>query len=76
MPWAREVGEVYAKLRASCVAAGATLAPMDMMIAAHAKALDQAFESSHTAAILVTRDRVFSRIPGGIKLEDWASGSV
>jgi tRNA(fMet)-specific endonuclease VapC len=72
MPWTRDVGEVYADLRANCVAAGVTLAPMDMMIAAHAKALDQASESSRTT-ILVTRDRVFSRIPGGIKLEDWTT---
>lgn len=70
-PWTQEVAEAYAELRASCEASGVTLAPMDMMIAAHAKALDQASETSSAATILVTRDRVFSRIPGGIKLEDW-----
>ena len=48
--------------RASCEAAGVTLAPMDMMIAAHAKAVD---------AILVTRDRAFLHLPDGLMLEDW-----
>jgi predicted nucleic acid-binding protein len=33
-----------------------------MMIAAHAKAI---------GAILVTRDRAFSRIPGTLPQEDW-----
>lgn len=73
MPWTQDVGEVYADLRARCEAAGVTLAPMDMMIAAHAEALDRASEGSDSAAILVTRDRIFSRIPGGIRLEDWTA---
>lgn len=75
MPWTQGVGEVYADLRARCEAAGVTLAPMDMMIAAHAKALDQISKSNDNATILVTRDRIFSRIPGGIKLEDWTIDS-
>ena len=39
-----------------------TLAPMDMMIAAHAKAVD---------AIFVTSDRAFGPVPDGLMLEDW-----
>jgi tRNA(fMet)-specific endonuclease VapC len=43
---------------------GITLAPMDMMIAAHAKA---------TSATLVTRDKVFSRIAHSLSLQDWTT---
>ena len=67
LPWTSEVASVYAELRASCEAAGVTLAPMDMMIAAHAKT---------AAAILVTRDRAFSLIPDGLTLEDWTKDST
>lgn len=62
LPWTREVASVYGELRAACEATGITLAPLDMMIAAHAKAI---------GAILVTRDRAFSRIPGTLPQEDW-----
>jgi tRNA(fMet)-specific endonuclease VapC len=64
LPWTEEIARVYGDLRAACEAAGATLAPMDMMIAAHAKA---------TGAILVTRDRTFGFVPGGLTLEDWTT---
>lgn len=60
--WTDDVTRVYADLRAGCEAVGVTLAPMDMMIAAHAKAVD---------AILVTRDSAFGLVPNGLKLEDW-----
>jgi tRNA(fMet)-specific endonuclease VapC len=63
MPWTSEVGKVYGTLSAACEAAGITLAPMDMMIAAHAKA---------TGAVLVTRDKIFGRVPQGLVLEDWS----
>ena len=62
LPWTEDVAGIYANLRASCEAAGITLAPMDMMIAAHAKA---------TGAILVTRDPAFGKVKNGLKLEDW-----
>ena len=64
LPWTQDVASVYGDLRASCEAVGVTLAPMDMMIAAHAKTVN---------AILVTRDRVFSFIPDGLILEDWTT---
>ena len=64
LPWTEDVASVYAELRTSCEAEGKTLAPMDMMIAAHAKAV---------GAILVTRDKAFSRVKGGLKLEDWTT---
>jgi len=62
LPWTADVAQVYGDLRATCEAAGVTLAPMDMMIAAHAQAL---------GATLVTRDRAFSYMPQGLTLEDW-----
>ena len=67
LPWTADVGEVYGHLRASCEASGITLAPMDLMIAAHAKASNQTMPT-----VLVTRDRTFSRVPEGLSLEDWS----
>jgi tRNA(fMet)-specific endonuclease VapC len=61
-PWTAEVARVYADLRVACETVGVTLAPMDMMIAAHAIAL---------GATLVTHDQVFGLVPGGLSLEDW-----
>lgn len=66
LPWTQDVATVYGDLRASCESVGVTLAPMDMMIAAHAKAV---------GAILVTRDRTFSLVPGGLLLEDWTKAA-
>ena len=65
LPWTPDVAVVYGDLRASCEAGGIVLVPLDMMIAAHAKALD---------AVLVTRDRVFGLVPSGLRLEDWTVG--
>ncbi len=62
LPWSSEVATVYGDLRATCEAAGITLSPLDMMIAAHAKAIN---------AVLVTRDQAFSRIPDGLRVENW-----
>ena len=61
-PWNHDVATVYGDLRARCEAAGITLSPLDMMIAAHANAAD---------AILVTRDKAFGRIPEGLRIENW-----
>lgn len=62
LPWTADVARVYGDLRARCEAGGVTLAPLDMMIAAHALA---------TQAILVTRDQAFSRVPGSLTVQDW-----
>ncbi|TXT33067.1 MAG: PilT domain-containing protein [Comamonadaceae bacterium] len=62
MPWTSDTAKVYGILRATCEAQGVTLASMDVMIAAHAKAL---------GAVLVTRDKAFGRVPEGLLLEDW-----
>lgn len=62
LPWTADVARVYGDLRARCEAGGVTLAPLDLMIAAHARA---------TQAILVTRDQAFSRVPGDLTVQDW-----
>ena len=64
LSWTQDVARIYGDLRASCEASGVTLAPMDMMIAAHAKAV---------GAILVTRDRAFGFVPNGLTLQDWTT---
>lgn len=50
-----------------------TLASMDMMIAAHASACQQDAKKRHEKVVLVTRDRVFSRVPksAGLVTADW-----
>uniref|UniRef100_Q07Q46 Ribonuclease VapC n=1 Tax=Rhodopseudomonas palustris (strain BisA53) TaxID=316055 RepID=Q07Q46_RHOP5 len=62
LPWDHEVAQIYGDLRAACDARGVTLAPLDMMIAAHAAAAD---------ATLVTRDRAFAHVPHPLRIEDW-----
>jgi tRNA(fMet)-specific endonuclease VapC len=63
LPWDHDVTRTYGDLRAACEAKGVTLAPLDMMIAAHAVATD---------ATLVTRDKAFARVPGSLRIDDWA----
>ncbi|AQV98457.1 VapC toxin family PIN domain ribonuclease [Cupriavidus necator] len=74
LSWTPEVAAVYAELRAACEAAGTPLGPLDMMIAAHAKALPGTAAGATT--VLVTRDRAFGRVPGGLALEDWTHESI
>ena len=62
LAWDRDVTRTYADLRASCEAKGVSLAPLDMMIAAHAVA---------AGAVLVTRDKAFSHVPDPLKAENW-----
>jgi len=64
LPWTSEVAGTYADLRAQNESVGITLAPLDLMIAAHAIA---------DGLILVTRDRAFSRVPVKLSVEDWCS---
>ena len=61
LPWDSLVAQEYGNLRAELEHQGQTLAPMDLMIGAHARCVD---------AVLVTNDRVFTHVPD-LKLEDW-----
>jgi len=63
LPWDSSAATVYGDLRASCAASGITLGALDMLVAAHAIA---------TKSILVTHDKAFGLVPGGIlAVEDW-----
>jgi tRNA(fMet)-specific endonuclease VapC len=62
LAWDHDVTRVYADLRALCESKGVSLAPLDMMIAAHAVAAD---------AVLVTTDKAFSRVAGPLRTENW-----
>lgn len=62
LPWDHGVTRAYGDLRTACEIRGVVLAPLDMMIAAHAVAVD---------ATLVTRDKAFSRVPEPLRTEDW-----
>jgi len=63
LPWTRETARRYGTLRAELERKGKTLAPLDLMIAAHALESD---------AILATRDRAFASVPG-LKVVDWSA---
>ena len=62
LPWDKKVAVFYGDLRARCETAGVTLSPLDLMIAAHAKAVN---------AVLVTGDNVFTRVPDRLPIENW-----
>ncbi|MBB3133374.1 tRNA(fMet)-specific endonuclease VapC [Rhizobium pisi] len=62
LPWDHDVTRTYGDLRAACEAKGVTLAPLDMMIAAHAVATD---------ATLVTRDKAFAQVLEPLKIDNW-----
>ncbi|WP_229260389.1 PIN domain-containing protein [Duganella alba] len=63
LPWERNSAYAYAALRVMREAAGAPLAAMDLLIAAHAKSI---------GATLVTCDGAFGFHPAGLSLEDWS----
>lgn len=56
------IAERYGALRAEMERKGKTLAPLDLLIAAHALGV---------GAVLVTSDRAFKQV-SNLKLEDWA----
>lgn len=62
LPSDQAVAGVYGALRRACEAEGLSLAPLDMMIAAHAAAID---------ATLVTRDKAFAALPAPCGVETW-----
>jgi tRNA(fMet)-specific endonuclease VapC len=63
LPWDRECAASYGRLRASMGEHGKTLAPLDLMIAAQAQAVD---------AVLVSNDLAFAHC-GGLAWEDWTA---
>jgi tRNA(fMet)-specific endonuclease VapC len=63
LDWSREAAQAYADLRAACERQGTSLAALDLMIAAHAVAED---------AVLVTRDKAFSKV-SALRTDDWTS---
>jgi tRNA(fMet)-specific endonuclease VapC len=63
--WDSAAAKSYAAIRADLEHTGAPMGNLDMMIAAHARAVQ---------AILVTHDRVFHRVKP-LKIEDWTKAS-
>lgn len=61
LAWDSQAAEQYAQARAALERSGTPMGNLDMMIAAHALAIE---------ATLVTHDRVFRRLKG-LKTEDW-----
>ncbi len=60
-PLEQPCDEVYGRIRADLEKHGVVIGPNDLLVAAHALALD---------AVLVTDDEEFSRVPG-LKTENW-----
>jgi tRNA(fMet)-specific endonuclease VapC len=63
LPWNGEIAPHYGTLRAVLEANGITIAPLDLMIAAHALAAD---------ATLVSADKALAKITM-LKIEDWST---
>jgi tRNA(fMet)-specific endonuclease VapC len=63
LDWDREAAQAYGDLQARSENRGVSLAPLDMMIAAHALA---------AGAILVTRDKAFTHFSEDLVIEDWS----
>lgn len=65
MPWDEGVAEHYAQTRAALERQGKTLAPLDLLIASHAKSI---------GAVLVTNDQAF-RLISGLRMEVWTDAA-
>jgi tRNA(fMet)-specific endonuclease VapC len=63
LPWDSRTADRYGIVRADMVRRGKILAPLDMLIAAHALDMD---------AVLVSNDQVFREVPG-LDLQDWTA---
>ena len=63
LAWSSETAQVYGTLRAELRRTGKSLAPLDMLIAAHAL---------EVGATLVTSDRAFRQVPE-LAVEDWTA---
>ena len=62
LPWDERVATCYGEFCTMLEAQGINLSDFDMMIAAHAVAVD---------ATLVSRDKAFAQVPGRLRLEVW-----
>jgi tRNA(fMet)-specific endonuclease VapC len=62
LPWDEPVANCYGEMCATLEAQGVNLSDFDMMIAAHAVAVE---------ATLVSRDKAFARVAGRLRLEVW-----
>jgi tRNA(fMet)-specific endonuclease VapC len=62
LPWDSDAAQHYARIRADLERTGVPMGNLDIMIAAHALALQ---------AVLVTHDRVFHRVKQ-LKIQDWS----
>lgn len=63
LAWDRPIAKHYGAMRADMERQGKILAPLDLLIAAHALA---------ASAVLVTSDRAFAQITE-LKIEDWTT---
>jgi tRNA(fMet)-specific endonuclease VapC len=63
MPWSDVIAPQYGTLRAALETMGVTIAPLDLMIAAHALSID---------ATLVSADQALFQIDI-LKIEDWSA---
>ena len=61
LPWNSTIAKTYGTLRSNIEAKGNLLAPLDLLIAAHALS---------TNTTLVTNDQAFTRVPD-LLIEDW-----
>jgi tRNA(fMet)-specific endonuclease VapC len=62
LPWDSNAAQAYAMLRTACENKGRPLGAMDMLIAAHAYAVN---------AILITNDKGFCTVAQDLAIEDW-----
>ena len=62
LPWDESVARCYGAFCSTLEARGINLSDLDMMIAAHAVAVD---------AVLVSRDKAFTQVPEPLRLETW-----
>ena len=63
LPWESAIAKKYGTIRANLERQGKTLAPLDMLITAHALSAD---------AVLITNDKAFNQV-GGLTIEDWTN---